>query len=271
MISYDYEPIYALGSMLGVSDARGFLRLMEQVEIFGLDAISTGVVLAWATEAQESGIISDKETMGLKFSWGDYYTYMHAVQLITRQPNAFYKALARGVEYASSLYGGEDYALAFSGNEMPGYHTGPATHIGVLIGTRHSHLDNAGYSLDQKVSIREKISSEELAKTLLNEERWRQILSSLVICFFARGIYQPDTVSKTLKLAGFDLSEADLSNLGKEIHTNKYRFKMREGFKLDSLRMPKRIFETRTPAGELNEKLLLEVVEHFNNQMESCK
>ena len=271
MISYDYEPIYALGSMLGVSDARGFLRLMEQVEIFGLDAISTGVVLAWVTEAQEHGIISDKETMGLKFSWGDYYTYMHAVQLITRQPNEFYKALARGVEYASSLYGGEDYALAFSGNEMPGYHTGPATHIGVLIGTRHSHLDNAGYSVDQKASVREKISSEELVKILLNEERWRQILSSLVICFFARGIYQPDTVSKTLKLAGFDLSEADLSNLGKEIHSDKYRFKIREGFKLDSLRLPKRIFETCTPVGELNEKFLLEVVEHFNNHMEFCK
>ena len=43
MISYDYEPIYALGSMLGISDAEGFLKLMEQVEIRGLDVMSTAL------------------------------------------------------------------------------------------------------------------------------------------------------------------------------------------------------------------------------------
>lgn len=64
MISYDYEPIYALGSMLGLSDAQGFLKLMDQVEILGLDVMSTGVILSWATEALECGIISEKQTIG---------------------------------------------------------------------------------------------------------------------------------------------------------------------------------------------------------------
>ncbi|HDD42550.1 MAG TPA: aldehyde:ferredoxin oxidoreductase, partial [Nitrososphaeria archaeon] len=51
-ISYDYEPIYALGTNLGVSDRFGLLKLLKAVEDWGLDAISTGVILAWATEAQ---------------------------------------------------------------------------------------------------------------------------------------------------------------------------------------------------------------------------
>jgi aldehyde:ferredoxin oxidoreductase len=83
------------------------------------------------------------------------------------QPNHFYRALAQGVERAASLYGGRDFALAFGGNEMPGYHTGPAAHLGVLIGARHSHLDNAGYSLDQKVLAKNLVSPRELAETLL--------------------------------------------------------------------------------------------------------
>jgi aldehyde:ferredoxin oxidoreductase len=224
--------------------------------------MSTGVVLAWVTEAQERGIISEKETMGIKLSWGDYSSYMEAVRLIIEQSNEFYKALARGVEHVASIYGGGDYALAFGGNEMPGYHTGPGAYIGVLIGARHSHLDNAGYSVDQKVLVKRKLTPEELAEALLAEERWRQIQSSLVICYFARGIYQLDTVSKALHLAGFDLASDDLHRIGEEIHREKYRFKTREGFSLDNIRLPKRIFETPSLVGELDEKFVRRAVEH---------
>ncbi|PXF61905.1 MAG: aldehyde:ferredoxin oxidoreductase [Candidatus Methanogaster sp.] len=256
MICYDYEPIYALGSMLGGSDADGFLKLMDQIEIWGMDVMSAGVILAWATEAQRSGIISDTETMGIKLEWGDYAAYIDAVRLIIEQPNEFYKALARGVLHAASIYGGEDYALAFGGNEMPGYHTGPGAHIGVLIGARHSHLDNAGYSVDQKFLSEKQISPAELVGTLLAEERWRQTLSSLVICFFARGIYQPDTICKSLHSAGFDLTPEDLYRIGEEIHREKYRFKIREGFSLENLRLPGRIFETHSPVGKLDEEFI---------------
>jgi aldehyde:ferredoxin oxidoreductase len=123
-------------------------------------------------------------------------------------------------------------------------------------------LDNAGYSVDQKASVREKISPEELAKTLLNEEQWRQILSSLVICFFARGIYQPDIILRALHLAGFYLTQDDLSRMGEDIHREKYRFKIREGFSFDDLRIPKRIFETASPTGKNDQKFMTAVVKH---------
>lgn len=268
MFSYDFEPIYALGSMLGISEPKGFLKLMERIELLGLDAMSAGVVLAWATEAQEKGIISEKETKGIKLSWGNYTAYMNAVSLIIEQPNEFYQALARGVEYAASRYGGEDYALALGGNEMPGYHTGPGAHIGVLIGARHSHLDNAGYSIDQKTLIKENLgSAEELAEALLAEERWRQILASLVICFFARGIYQPDFVIKALHLAGFDVTPEALLRIGEEIHKEKFRFKTREGFSLDKLRLPKRILETPSPLGKLDEKFIRGAIEYVKKSL----
>jgi len=61
MISYDYEPLYALGAMLGISSAADFLKLMDRVEeSWGMDAMSLGVILAWATEALERGLISEK-------------------------------------------------------------------------------------------------------------------------------------------------------------------------------------------------------------------
>ncbi|MBW2560813.1 MAG: aldehyde ferredoxin oxidoreductase family protein [Deltaproteobacteria bacterium] len=261
MISYDYEPIYALGTMLGISKPADFLKLMDRVEeAWGVDAMSLGVILAWATEAFERGLITEEETRGVKLKWGNVKGYIKAGGYIIDQPNAFYKALARGVEYAASVYGGEDFALSFAGNEMPGYHTGPGAHLGVLIGTRHSHLDNAGYSLDQKTLAHKKMKPEEVIDALLVEERWRQILSSLTVCFFARGIYSPELVTRLLAVAGFDLSEGDLERIGREIHAEKYRFKIREGFALDTVRLPKRIFETASPVSYLDEAYIKEAL-----------
>ena len=97
---------------------------------------------------------------------------------------------------------------------------------------------------------------EDLIDTLLDEERWRQVLSSLVVCFFARGIYSPELITRLLGVAGFDLSPDDLQRIGREIHTEKYRFKIREGFALDTVRIPERIFETPSPIPWLNERYI---------------
>ncbi|MBM4270849.1 MAG: aldehyde ferredoxin oxidoreductase family protein [Deltaproteobacteria bacterium] len=263
MISYDYEPIYALGTMLGMTNPEDFLKLMDRVEWWGMDAMTTGVVLAWATEAQERGLISEKETMGITFSWGDPISYINACRLIVEQPNEFYKALARGTEHASSLYGGDDIALSLGKNEMPGYHTGPGAHLGVLMGLRHSHLDNAGYSVDQSKLVKTQMDPEDLAETLFYEERWRQILSSLVVCFFARGIYTAERLPELLRIAGFDLNPEDIGRIGQNIYEEKYRFKTREGFSLDKLRFPKRIFETPSPIKAWDETYLRRALGHM--------
>ncbi len=264
-VSYDYEPSYALGSMLGGGNVEEFLKLMETVEALGLDAMSCGVVLAWATEAMERGIISPDDTSGVELRWGDYAAYRKFVFNLVLQPNDFYRAAALGVEELSSRYGGEEFALAFGGNEMPGYHTGPAAHIGHLVGARHSHLDGAGYSLDQKMIGSPLPPPEEVAEKLLAEEEWRQVLSSLVVCFFARGIYTPERVLKALRAAGFE--DVDLRELGRRILRRKNSFKMREGFSPERLRIPRRILETPTPLGKLEEDYIRRAVRHFFSRL----
>ena len=248
-ISYDYEPIYALGTMLGISNIDGLLKLLDVVEIYGLDAMSTGVCLAWATEALQRGIITRRETI-VDLRWGDYENYIKAAVNIVDQPNEFYEVLAKGVEKASERYGGREFALSFGGNEMPGYHTGYGAHIGFLIGSRHSHLDCAGYSLDQK--LKEPLPPRELVERLIEEESWRQILSSLIVCFFARGIYKPEMVVKTLKTLGYDYNIDGLKDLGRKIYKEKQRLKHELGFKPEALKPPERILETESPHGTLN-------------------
>ena len=267
MIGYDYEPIFAIGSMLGISSPDGLLRLMDRIEALGLDVMSAGVALAWATEALERGLISPEATDGVRLAWDDDAAYLAAAERIVEQPNDFYRTLARGVERAAERYGGSEFALAFGGNEMPGYHTGPAAHVGFLVGARHSHLDNAGYSLDQKVLVRKRMSPEELARAVVDEEAWRQVLSSLVVCFFARGIYKPEVVSQALRVAGVDLEPDDLDRLGEQVYREKYRFKFREGFSLEDVRIPNRIFQTPSLVEDWDEAYVRRTVEEVRKTL----
>lgn len=268
MLGYDHEPVYATGSMLGIDDVPGMLRLMDEIEIEGLDVMSAGVVLAWATEALEHGLISMDETAGLDLKWGDAETYIEATRYIVDQPTDFYRALARGAAHAASIYGGEDFALAFGGNEMPGYHTGPGCHLGYLTGARHSHLDSAGYSVDQTFTAQGKpFEPRELAETLLEEERWRQVLTSLVICLFARRVYEPDIIVDALAAVGYETTKEELVDLGACILREKYAFKRREGFKMEDLRLPERIFETPSPAGPFDEDLMRDTIKQYDEQV----
>jgi len=265
MICYDYEPIFSLGSFLGGNDPKDILKLMDKIEVLGLDVMSAGVVLGWATEAMEKGMITTEDTLGLKLEWNNYKDYILAIDYITNQKNDFYKALAKGVDYASSKYGGDDFAMAFGGNEMPGYHTGPAAHVGFFVGMRHSHLDNAGYSVDQKFQVDKDLTPKQLAEKLVEEECWRQILSSLVCCFFARGIYSPEKVLEALKFAGYDLTPEDLTSIGKEIYKSKYNYKVQEGFSLTDYKLPERIYQTPSATGLISKEYVEAAIAEVKN------
>jgi aldehyde:ferredoxin oxidoreductase len=264
MLGYDHEPIFATGSMLGLSDVSGILQIMDEIEIQGLDVMSAGVALAWATEALERDIITTADTDGIPLKFGVAQPYIEAVRRITSQPTQFYELLAQGTEVAAAEYGGLDYALTFGGNEMPGYHTGPGCHLGYLTGARHSHLDSAGYSLDQKAAkAGTTLTPQGVADSLIEEERWRQVLTSLVVCLFARGVYQSDTILDTLRTAGYEWEQSDLTRLGYEVLKNKYAFKQREGFSLEDVRIPSRILETPSPYGPFDMDFIHTALKHY--------
>ncbi|MGC8975666.1 MAG: aldehyde ferredoxin oxidoreductase C-terminal domain-containing protein, partial [Thermoprotei archaeon] len=183
------------------------------------------------------------------------------------QPNDFYETLAMGVKKASEVYGGSEFALTFGGNEMPGYHTGPGAHIGFLIGLRHSHLDNAGYSVDQKYVGKEYPQPQTLIDELVEEEAWRQVLSSLVVCFFARGVYKPPVVSKALEPLGIKMSEEELRKLGFDIYKEKLKLKIRLGYRLEDLKPPKRIFETPSPFGNVSEDFVKKALDYYKEKI----
>jgi aldehyde:ferredoxin oxidoreductase len=182
-VAYDYEPIFAAGTMLGVTDAFAVLGIMDVAEKMGLDVMSAGVALAWATEALEKGLISEKEDPIAEIrGCGQNQQAMQHLG----GTNDFYRLLGQGTLKAAAEYGGEDFACVL-GQEMAGYATGEVYYAAQALGFRHSHLDTGGYSYDQKHDDQD---VDKAVAFLVADERERVWLTSMVSCLFARKVYR---------------------------------------------------------------------------------
>ena len=262
LVPYNYEPVFALGSNLEIGDAQSVLRLIGKCERVGMDAIMTGSVLAWLTEAVEKGLIPRQEIGDLEPRWGDAATYSKIIENIALAKNQFYKRLALGTSAAAKKYGGKGFAVSIGKNSPAGYATGYGFVVGTLVGARHSHLSNMGYSIDQK-AVKSNLSFEQIVEKIADEEDWLYVYYSLIGCYFARGVYDEETIAKALDLIGLTKTGKDLRDLGNEIFQRLYRFKVREGFNLAREEIPKRMSEIETPYGKLDPNRLREMVQHY--------
>jgi aldehyde:ferredoxin oxidoreductase len=105
---------------------------------------------------------------------------------------------------------------------------------------------------------------ERLVDELVEEESWRQVLTSLVLCLFVRGIYKPGVVLRALKPLGIEMDENELKELGRRIYREKLELKKMMGFDPSELRIPRRIFEVESPHGLLSEEYVREALEKWS-------
>jgi len=258
----NYESIYALGSNLCMKTAEEVLRLIHRANILGVDTMLVGNVLGWATEAFEKGHITKKHTAGVTPKWGDTEAYLTMMDNIASMTNEFHAKLAKGVEKAAEAYGGEEFAMALGGNGLAGYYTGYASVLGTVVAGRHSHNSNAGYDIDQKM-LHQTVKPKQIVDSLAKENEWRYVLTSLVICLFARRVYIDERVVEALRAVGIERSVKDLKKLGAEIYKSAFQFKFREGFSFDKVKIPRRFFESPTANGRLDEAVFKDMLKEY--------
>ncbi len=246
-VSYDHEPIFAAGAMLGVNDCFAVLSLLDATEKMGLDVMSGGVALAWATEASEKGIISDKETL-VPLRFGDAAAYKEAIRHLALGTNEFYKLLGQGTMKAAAHYGGNDFACVL-GQEMAGYATGEVFFASQALGFRHSHLDSAGYSYDQKHKGKDITKA---ADFLVEDECGRAFLTSMVACLFARSVYTDEILAKCLDVVGYSALAGNIKTVSAHIQKLRWKTRMATGFDPESVSIPKRFTEVVTESGAVD-------------------
>jgi aldehyde:ferredoxin oxidoreductase len=161
---------------------------------------------------------------------------------------------------AARHFGGQDYVAAVGGQGIAGYWTGYAHVLGHLLGARHSHLDNGGYAIDQKL---EPYTDEAIIERIIDDEAERIVQTSIAICLFARGVYDLDTISQALGSVGIDCSAADLRALGERVYWERVRLRERLGFQAQREEVPRRFYETPTPRGRLEPGRIAHMLEIY--------
>jgi len=116
----EYETTAAFGSLCLNDNMYSIGKANELCNLYGIDTISTGVVIAFAMEAYEKGLITKEDTDGLELKWGDPDVVIRLVEKIGNREDIG-DILAEGVERAARRIGqgAEEFAMHVKGRELP--------------------------------------------------------------------------------------------------------------------------------------------------------
>src|SRR5262249_49328666 len=114
-VRLEYESLFALGPLCGISDRDAILAAARMCDRFGMDTISAGATVAFAMECAERGLINAPD---LRF--GNASALLEALEQIASR-RGIGNLLAEGTRAAAVRLGGEapDFAPHVKGLEIP--------------------------------------------------------------------------------------------------------------------------------------------------------
>jgi len=237
----EYETIYALGGLIGISDLRELVYLNYLADDLGMDTISLGNVIGFAIEASKRGKIK------MSLDYGDIEGIVGLVNDIAFRRN-YGNLLAEGVAEVARELKLEDLAVHVKKLEPAGYD--PRRLKGMILGYATSprgacHLRMMAYYVDirglggdpQEVSMRK-------IQKLVEFGDFMTAYDSMILCKFGRSIYTLDLIWKLYNtFTGADMDLSDFKNSLANIRTlvQYINLKANTIIKMDIL--PKRFLE----------------------------
>ncbi|MEM4556551.1 MAG: aldehyde ferredoxin oxidoreductase family protein, partial [Sulfolobales archaeon] len=189
----EYETLYALGSLTGVDDFPSIVAASRNCDELGLDTISTGVVIAFAMEAYEKGILSREECDGLELKFGNADAMVELIGRIGYRRGWLGNLLAEGVARASSIIGcgSQTFAMHFKGLELAGHspRAVKAWTLGYSVGWRGgSHHDARPHDIEYANPVEVRAFSTDGKPELIRDTTLRVMIEeSLITCRFFGG------------------------------------------------------------------------------------
>ena len=100
----EYETVGAFGSNCGVDDLRAIAKAHEICNAYGVDTISTGMMVSFAMECYEAGLLTKEQTGGLDLSFGRAKEMVELTRMICER-EGLGDILAEGPRYAIEKIG----------------------------------------------------------------------------------------------------------------------------------------------------------------------
>lgn len=108
----EMESVMALGPRLGILEWEPIMMMAHKCDLYGMDTISAGAVIAWAMDCYERGLITEEDTGGIPLNWGDTERVIEMLEMIGNR-KGFGKLLGEGTIRAAQEVGkGTDKLVA---------------------------------------------------------------------------------------------------------------------------------------------------------------
>jgi aldehyde:ferredoxin oxidoreductase len=247
----EYENVFALGPLCGVSDPDEVFAASARCDELGLDTISAGGTIAWAMECAERGLI---DAPWLRF--GDGRALLRALDEIGAG-EGLGALLAEGSRRAAEVVGrgSIDFAPQVKGMEMPGYEprTLQSMALGLAVNARGADHNRSGaYEADLSGKLDRFSGGEAHVTAAVDTEDRAAVMDSMILCKFLRGVFDepfPEWAGLLRTVTGWDLDEDELRAIARRIVRAKRAFNLREGATAADDRLPARMLETPLELG----------------------
>jgi aldehyde:ferredoxin oxidoreductase len=268
-VRLEYESLFALGPLCGISDPDIVLQASRLCDDLGLDTISTGGTIAFAMECAQRGFLNEP---WLQFGDGD--ALLRAIDLIGRRAEVG-DWLAEGSRQLAERLGGNciDFAPQVKGLEIPGYEPRAlqTMALGFAVGTRGADHNRSGaYEADFSDRVDRRRLTPDAARLAIETEDKAALMDSLILCKFLRGVFSDfyAEAAEMLRLVtGWNVTADELQTTAQRIVAAKKLFNIRAGWMPEEDTLPARLLSSELeddPQAALSHQQLAAAVAAYN-------
>lgn len=270
-VRMEYENLFALGPLCGISDPQIVLQASQLCDELGLDTISAGATIAFAMECAELGLIDAPD---LRFGNGPALLQMLR-EISARQ--GLGDLLSKGSRQASMVIGqgSADFAPHVKGLELPGYEPRAlqTMALGFAVGTRGADHNRSGaYQVDFSEKVDRMAVDLDAVPLAIETENEAALMDSLILCKFLRGVFDDKIASMAEMLTlvtGWDVTADELRETAERIVTAKKLFNIRQGWTPAEDTLPKRFLRDALSGGassgaHLTSEHLQSLIQEYN-------
>ena len=248
-VRVEYESLFALGSLCGVSDSDAVLRASQRCDQLGLDTISTGGTIAFAMECVARGWLDEPWLV-----FGSSEALLGAIDAIGAR-RGIGNVLAEGSRRAAHTVGHNSISIApqVKGLEIPGYEPRAlqTMALGFAVGARGADHNRSGaYEVDFSEKVdRRHVTSAAVSHAIDTEDK-AALMDSLILCKFLRGVFE-DFHTESARIleciTGWNVTADELRETAKRIVSAKRQFNLLAGWTVSEDTLPDRFLDTPLP------------------------
>lgn len=258
----EYESVGAFGPHCFNDNVESIIKANDICNLYGMDTISAGLVIAFAMECYQQGVIGKKELGDIELTWGNAGAIITLLEKMVKR-EGFGDVLADGVKRAAERIGqgAEEWAIHIGGQEPairdPRLFPGRGTAY-LVDPTPGRHTTGSLLTVVERGGI---LGSDPVLKTpklaihgdynnkgpmyALGLDYWH-LLNSIGLCKFLVFTGALPLAEFISAVTGWEFTASEGLTAGRRIQTLRQAFNAREGILPEHIKLPRRIAEAAT-------------------------